>query len=186
MALNLNTPIVAAACIALVCSIVFCLEISGYVREEDLGVRSGAMQSQPWRLITFMFTHDGIEHLLTNLVGLALVSILAFELVEMHSLVFLAVFVGVGILTVLPVVFLSAYIFVGASAGVMGLFGYVLMGFRRPGPWVLFILAMFISVLATEAWCAGSAVAATAAFVHVFALTVGAIAGRIQKIKKDV
>ena len=178
--MSLNTPIAVAACVALVCSFVFCLESSGYVGKEELGVRSNAVGSQPWRFVTFMFTHDGIGHLLTNVVGLLLVSLLAWEL-GIRGSAFLAVFVGVGILTVVPTVLLSSpYTFVGASAGVAGLFGAASVEFKRYGFPVLPIFLIFALALAApsmaEVWHAGagSAVATMKAFMHMFALTIGA------------
>ena len=176
--MKFNTPIAVAACIALICSIVFCLELGGYVGEEELGVKSVAVQDEPWRFLTFMFTHGGIGHLLTNLIGLILVGFLAWEM-GIRSSAFLAVFVGVGILTVAPVVLLSSpYIFAGASAGVAGLFGAISVEFKRYGFPVLPIFAIFALAFAAplmvEAWYAGSAVATMQAFMHLFALILGA------------
>ena len=176
--MNLKTPIAVAACIALICSIVFCLELGGYVGEEELGVKSVAVQDEPWRFITFMFTHGGIEHLLTNLIGLILVGFLAWE-IGIRSSAFLAVFVGVGILTVAPAVFLSSpYTFAGASAGVAGLFGATSVEFKRYGIPVLPIFVIFALAFAApsmaEIWYTGSAIAAMTAFMHLFALTLGA------------
>lgn len=175
--MNLNTPIAVAACIALVCSIVFLFESGGYVGEEELGVKSVAIH-EPWRFITFMFTHGGIGHLLTNLISLLLVGILAWEM-GIRSSAFLAVFVGVGILTVAPPVLLSSpYTFAGASAGVAGLFGATAVEFKRYGFPVLPIFIIFALAFAApsmiEAWYAGSAVATMTAFMHLFALTLGA------------
>lgn len=173
--MNLNTPIAVAACIALTCSAVFCLESGGYAGEEELGVKSGAVQEEPWRFITFMFTHDGAGHLLTNLICLMLVGFLAWEL-GIRTSAFLAVFVGVGILTVAPaVLLLSPYTFVGASAGVAGLFGAVSVEFKRYGFPVLPIFVIFALALAAPSMAeAGSAIATMKAFMHLFALTIGA------------
>jgi len=176
--LGINTPVAVAVCIALACSLVFCLEQGGYVGKEELGVKSDAVRSQPWRFVTFMFTHDGIGHLLTNLIGLLLVGLLAWEL-GIRSSAFLAVFVGVGILTVAPAVLLSSpYTFVGASAGVAGLFGAASVEFKRYGFPVLPIFLVFALALAApsmaEAYYAGSAIATVKAFMHMFALTLGA------------
>lgn len=176
--MGLNTPVAVAVCIILVCSFVFCLESGGYVGGEELGVRSDAVGSEPWRLVTFMFTHDGIAHLLTNVVGLLLVGFLAWEL-GIRSSAFLAVFVGVGILTVVPAVLLSSpYTFVGASAGVAGLFGATSVEFKRYGFPVIPIFLIFALALAApsmvEAWYAGSEIATMKAFMHMFALTLGA------------
>ena len=176
--MNLNTPIAVAVCIALVCTIVFCLECGGYVGEEELGVKSVAIQDEPWRFITFMFTHGGIGHLLTNLTSLILVAFLAWEM-GIRSSAFLAVFVGVGIFTVAPAVVLSSpYTFAGASAGVAGLFGATSVEFKRYGFPVLPIFVIFALSFAApsivEAWYAGSAIATMTAFMHLFALTLGA------------
>ncbi len=176
--MKLNTPIAVAACIALVCSIVFCFECGGYVGEEELGVKSVAIQDEPWRFITFMFTHGGIGHLLTNLMSLILVGFLAWEM-GIRSSAFLAVFVGVGILTVAPAVFLSSpYTFAGASAGVAGLFGATAVEFKRYGFPVLPMFVIFALALVApsmlEAFYGGAAVAAMQAFMHFFALTLGA------------
>jgi hypothetical protein len=83
---------------------------------------------------------------------------------------FLLVFVGVGVLTVLPAVLFSGpCIFVGASAGVVGLLGYTYAGFGRkfgeyaPSAFLVFVLAL--SFMA-EASAAGVA-------IHVFALILG-------------
>ena len=176
--MSLNTPLAVAACIALVCSFVFYLESGGHVGPESLGVKSDAVESQPWRFVTFMFTHDGVGHLMTNLIGLLLVGFLAWEL-GIRSSAFLAVFVGVGILTVAPAVALSSpYTFVGASAGVAGLFGAASVEFRRYGFPILPIFLVFALALAApsmaEMWYAGSAVATMKAFMHMFALTLGA------------
>jgi len=165
-----------AVCIALVCSVVFCLEISGYIGNEELGVKSGTMQFEPWRFITFMFVHDGIWHLLTNLICLILAGFIAWEL-RIRSSAFLAVFVGVGIVTVAPAVLLPIpYTFVGASVGVAGLFGAVSVEFRRYGLPALPIFVIFVLALSAPlATDFGSVAAVVEAFMHLFALMLGAV-----------
>ena len=168
-ALNLNTPIAVAACVALVCSVVFFLESSGYVGERSLGVGAGAVWSEPWRLITFMFTHDGIGHLLANLVGLSLVGILAWQL-EVRGFSFFAVFVGAGILATLPTALLfSQCMFVGASGGIFGLFGYISVALRRHGFPILSASMVFVPAVSTLMLAPVPAVA-----VHLLALATGA------------
>ena len=172
------TPLLVVLVITIACSFVFLLELEGRVGAESLGVKSEAMESQPWRFITFMFTHDGIWHLLTNVMGLTLVGFLALEL-GIRSSAFFAVFVGVGILTVTPAVLLSSpYTFAGASAGIAGLFGATSVEFKRYGFPVLPIFVIFALVLAApsmvEAGYAGSAVATMKVLMHLFALTLGA------------
>ena len=174
--MNLNTPITVAMCIALVCSVVFCLEMVGHVGTEELGVKSRTTQFEPWRFITFMFVHEEIWHLLTNLICLILVGLIAWEL-QVRSSAFLAVFVGVGILTVAPAALLSGpHTFVGASAGGAGLFGAISGEFRRYGlpalpMFVIFLLAL-LAPLVIEVW---SIAVVMEVFMHIFALMLGAV-----------
>jgi len=172
-----DTPLTATLIIAVVCVFIFCLESYNYVSREEFGVRSGAMMEEPWRFLTFEFTHDGAEHLLMNLLGLMLAGFLAFEL-GIRGSVFFAVFLGAGSLAVVPPLLTACpYTFVGASAGVCGLFGAVAVGFRRYGlPSLLILLLFFFALTVTpisEA-LSGSSVAIIEAFMHSFGLVLGA------------
>jgi hypothetical protein len=83
---------------------------------------------------------------------------------------FLAVFVGVGILAVLPAVLFSGpCIFVGASAGVVGLLGYTYAGFgRESGKYAVLAFLVFVQALSFMAEASSAGVA-----IHVFALILG-------------
>ena len=175
--MNFDTPLTATLIIAAICVSIFCLESYNYVGREEFGVRSGVMVEEPWRFVTFAFTHDGVEHLLMNLLGLVLAGFLAFEL-GIKGSVFLAVFLLVGFLTVIPPLLAACpYTFVGASAGVCGLFGAVAVGFRRYGFSSLSIFFLFFFALTAapmaEAFY-GSSDAIIETFMHSFGLILGA------------
>ena len=175
--MKFDTPLTATLIIAAICVFIFCLESYNYVGREEFGVRSGVMTEEPWRFLTFEFTHDGVDHLLMNLLGLMLAGFLAFEL-GIRGSVFLAVFLIAGFLTVMPPLLTSCpYTFVGASAGVCGLFGAVAVWFRRYGLPSLLILSLFFFALTASPMAealSGSSGAMIKAFMHSFGLILGA------------
>lgn len=176
--MKLNSPLVAVLVIAVVCSVIFYFEFIGRVTKEDLGVKAGKLWEEPWRFLTFMFTHDGVEHLFMNIAALALAGSLAVGL-GLSGFSFAAVFLVVGPLTVMPALLLSSpYTFVGASAGISGLFGAVSVMLRRYGfssvPFFIIFAIALTATPAAEALYTQSATAATQAFMHFFALMLGA------------
>jgi membrane associated rhomboid family serine protease len=78
-----------------------------------------------WRLVTSMFVHSGMLHLLVNLAGLVQIAIILERLVG--RLAFAAVYVAAGVFASL--VSLSAHplaVSVGASGAIFGLYGLLL------------------------------------------------------------
>lgn len=175
--MRFNTPLMATLFIAAICVIIFFFESYNYIGEEELGVKTSMVGQEPWRLFTFMFTHDGSQHLFMNLLALVLVGFLALEL-GIRGSTFLAIFMVAGLLTIAPFLLVEgSYNLVGASAGICGLFGAVAVEFRRYGfsPLLIFLL-FFLGLVAapvTEV-LSGSSGAMTGAFVHSFALILGA------------
>lgn len=175
-----ENPLIAALLIALACVLVFALEDDGRLEATNLGVSGMALGDGEWaRALTFMFAHCSAQHLLVNLVGLAAVAVLAWEL-RLSSSAFLGVFVVVSMLTVVPVALLleEPYVFLGASAGVSGLFGAVAVEFRRYGfpaarVLLLFALALVVGPL-LEGLQVATGTAAMQALMHLTALVVGA------------
>ena len=176
--MKLNSPLIIVFIIAALCLVIFYFESSGRVSKEDFGVKGEKVLTEPWRFMTFMFTHDGWGHLLMNLTALALVGALAFGL-RLSGASFAAVFIVVGPLTILPAILLSSpYTFVGASAGISGLFGAVSVKMKRYGfsavPFFLLFAIALTATPAAEALYAQSAAAATQASMHFLALVLGA------------
>jgi membrane associated rhomboid family serine protease len=172
-----DTPFTATLIVAAICIFIFFLESYNYVGREEFGVRSGVMAEEPWRFLTFEFTHDGVDHLFTNLLGLVLAGFLAFEL-GIPGSVFIVVFLVAGFLTVMPPLLTSCpYTFVGASAGICGLFGAVAVWFRRYGLPSLIILSLFFFAVTAAPMAeaiSGSSTAVIEAFMHSFGLILGA------------
>jgi len=172
-----DTPLTATLIIATICVSILFLESHNYVTREEFGAKSGVMIEQPWRFLTFEFTHDGVYHLVMNLIGLFLAGFLAYEL-EIRGSVFLSIFLAAGFLSIIPpIVTGSPYVFVGASTGICGLFGAVAVEFRRYRiPSVLMLLLFFFAISGSpmvEA-LSGSSVAVIETFMHSFGLVLGA------------
>lgn len=176
--MKLNSPLVMVLVIAILCLVIFYFESYERVSKEDFGVKGGKVTAEPWRFMTFMFTHDGWGHLLMNLSALALVGVLAMGL-GLSGLSFAAVFLIVGPLTVMPAILLSSpYTFVGASAGISGLFGAISVRMKRYGfsavPFFILFAIALTATPAVEALYSQSAAAATQASMHFLALVLGA------------
>ena len=175
--MKFDTPLTATLIIATICVSILFLESHNYVTREEFGAKSGVMIEQPWRFLTFEFTHDGVYHLVMNLIGLFLAGFLAYEL-EIRGSVFLSIFLAAGFLSIIPpIVTGSPYVFVGASTGICGLFGAVAVEFRRYRiPSVLMLLLFFFAISGSpmvEA-LSGSSVAVIETFMHSFGLVLGA------------
>lgn len=175
-----KNPFAAVLLIALVCIFVFALESDGQFSATSLGISGATLVDGEWaRAMTFMFAHNGLDHLLVNLVGLASVGVLAWEL-RLSNSTFLSIFILAGLLTVVPVALLMTdpYTFLGASAGVSGLFGAIAVEFKRYGFPALKVFMIFAIALVfgpmIEAWQVQSVTAAIQALMHVTALIVGA------------
>lgn len=87
--------------------------------------------ARPWTVATNVYAHAGIQHLLTNLVAVALFG-LVVERVTTRAR-FHAFFLGVGALAGLSQVFVQSLLrdaggVVGASGAVLGLLGYLVAG----------------------------------------------------------
>jgi len=86
---------------------------------------------QPWTLVTTVYAHDGVGHLLTNAVGVAVLGV-GIERATTH-LRFHAFFLGTGALSALAEVTARGLLgrqvaVVGASGAVLALFGYAMVG----------------------------------------------------------
>ena len=163
----------AGSTIAILCLLTFSLG------SKELGLSRAALEQGEWvRCFSFIFAHNGTSHLLINLVALAFVTLIAREL-KISGLAFLAVFIGVGFLAIVPVLLAcGSVVLLGASAGISALFGVTTVKMRSYGLPGLTIFIMFVSALginsAIEVWLAGSVEVAIQSFVHLYALILGA------------
>lgn len=86
---------------------------------------------QPWTLVTTVYAHDSLGHLLTNAVGVAVLGV-GIERATAH-LRFHTFFLGTGVLSALAEVTARGLLgrqvaVVGASGAVLALFGYAMVG----------------------------------------------------------
>jgi membrane associated rhomboid family serine protease len=163
----------AASIIAILCILTFSLG------SKELGISRAALEQGEWvRCFSFMFAHNDAIHLLTNLAALAFVTLIAREL-KISGLAFLAVFIGVGFLVIIPALLaFGSFVFMGASAGISALFGITTVKIRQyglPGPtiFIMFVLALGISS-AIDVWLTRSVESAIQFCVHLTALILGA------------
>ena len=163
----------AGSIVAILCLLTFGLG------SKELGISRASLEQGEWfRCFSFMFAHNDASHLLTNLAALAFVTLIAREL-KISGLAFLAVFIGIGFLAIIPVLLVcGSVVFSGASAGISALFGVATVKMRLyglPGPTIFAIFALALGISsAIEAWLAGSVEAAIQFFVHLYALVLGA------------
>lgn len=146
------------------------------------------IESRPWTLVTSIYAHETIPHLLSNAVVLAIVG----PVVERGTTRarFHAFFVTTGVLAGVAQVWVSALLgtrafVLGGSGAVFALVGYLLAGNRltggvldrlSPSPRVQF--AAFVVLAAAVTVATGSPGIALAA--HFTGLLLGLVAGRLR------
>lgn len=122
--------------LALVLAVFACQRAAGAVGLRGLFALSNPLLSRPWTLVTSVYAHASVSHLVANAVALALGGVLVERLTTPAR--FHAFFAGVGVLAgvtqvalvglVGPLVpWLPAQVAVlGASGAILGLYGYLL------------------------------------------------------------
>ncbi len=82
------------------------------------------LDGEYWRIFSYPFAHESLEHLLQNVLGLFLAAFIALELnvdFKNYSLTYFSS----AILAILPLWLFLSFVALGSSAAVYGLFGYV-------------------------------------------------------------
>jgi membrane associated rhomboid family serine protease len=160
------------------------------VAEYYLFVMGPSAAARPWVLVTSVYAHSGIPHLLANAVVLAVVGPLVARRTTTPR--YHAFFVGTGALAGLTEVLLGGLLgpphaVLGASGAILGLVGYLLSGnvvsvrlldrLQLSGRVQLVVLATVVVVgtLATSG-------PGTAVIGHATGLTCGLVAGRARLI----
>jgi len=112
----------AALVLAVVAGYVFLSGGNFYIPEEELRAAALKISSQPIGVLTHLFTHVGIMHLLGNLVPLAAFGWVAETRLRGGDVI--TVFLCAGMVSAaLFSIFNPSFLLVGASAGVTGLMG---------------------------------------------------------------
>ncbi len=147
---------------------------------------SAPIDSQPWTLVTSVYAHSSLSHLIANAVALALIG-LAVERVTTPPR-FHAFFLGSGMVAgtaevVIASLFGQQVAVVGASGAVFALLGYGLTGNALAGALLSRLsMGLRLAVLAGLAVVVTVATAApgVAVIAHFAGFAVGAVAGRVR------
>lgn len=157
-----------------------------------LFVLSPPVAARPWTLVTSIYAHAGVVHLLSNALALALVGAILER--RTTRLRFHAFFVGVGAAAGLAQVAIGGLLapgvvgVLGASAAVYGCLGYLLTGNRLTGG-LLDRLPLSPRAAATLVVVAAAVLAVlwsppgTALVAHFTGLLLGFAAGRVRLLE---
>lgn len=115
------TPVVSALIIA--CVVCYIPQLIGFNVNALLGVSAWSLVYSPWQLVTAMFAHGSIEHLLMNMVSLWWMGTLLERM--QGSVRFALIYFLSGIAGNLVFALLSSGYAVGASGAIFGLLGAV-------------------------------------------------------------
>ncbi|WP_324664887.1 rhomboid family intramembrane serine protease [Haloarcula sediminis] len=125
-----------AVTLALVAAVFACQQVAGLVGWRGLFALSNPLFSRPWTLVTSVYAHASVTHLVANALALALGGLLVERVTTAAR--FHAFFVGVGALSGVTQVTLTGVVgtlvpgmpaqvsVLGASGAVLGLYGYLL------------------------------------------------------------
>jgi len=179
--------------LALVLAVFACQQVAAVVGLRGLFALSNPLLARPWTLVTSVYAHGGVSHLVGNALALALGGLLVERVTT--SARFHAFFVGVGALAGVTEVAVAGLVgplvpgmaarvsVLGASGAILGLYGY-LLGANRLTEWVVGGVALSPRVqLALGAVLAAvitllTASPRTALIAHFTGMLVGFLAGR--------
>ncbi len=147
---------------------------------------SSEAKEKPWTLLTTIFLHSGVVHLLYNIVGLALFGLIIEKMIGTARL--LAVFFSAGLVSsIASALFYDSAI--GASGAIFGIIGAVAVLRPLMTVWAYYLpMPMFI---AAGAWAIGDLLGLVipsdvANAAHLSGLAVGIIAGFALREKKPL
>jgi len=143
--------------------------------------------TRPWTVVTSVYAHGGVEHLLGNAVGIALFGSLIARRTTRRR--FHAFFLGTGALAGLAEVWIGGLVgpspaVLGASGAVFALMGYLLAG-NAVSAWLLdrirlpVRLQVAIAVVVAIGLTLATAGPRSALIGHATGLLVGLVAGRL-------
>jgi membrane associated rhomboid family serine protease len=148
-----------------------------------LGVQRATLSSHPWTIISAMFTHGSIWHILTNMITLYFYGMYVLALVGEVKF-FLVYFVGGLVGNALFLLLANPYsIAVGASGAIFALGGALvvlvprlkIMIFPIPIPMDLWIAILFFALISLQPGIAWQA--------HLGGLVTGLVAGYIFRVR---
>ncbi|MFH1424156.1 MAG: rhomboid family intramembrane serine protease [archaeon] len=174
---NLNFSKLWSIRLAVVCTIVFALQAI-IPSTDSLALVSAAALSHPWTVLTYIFLHGGVTHLLYNMFALLLFGTILESILGPKR--FLQIFFVAGILAGISAIpFYSAV--VGASGAIYGVMGCLAVLRPRMIVWVWgvpmpMIIALGVWTL-VDSVGAFSTMSETAHISHLAGLAVGVAVG---------
>jgi len=157
----------------------------------DIGslIRAGALETglvasgQWWRLLTCVFVHIGVIHVLFNLY--ALLSVSSFLEAELGSSRYLALFLLAGLGgSAASYLFHARVVSAGASGAIFGLIGFAIAYFRREGSARGRDIRAFMMRWALYAFVFGLFVRADN-FAHAGGFALGFLLGSVMEFRED-
>ena len=156
---------------------------------KQVGVNSATISSQPWTIVSAMFIHDGIYHILFNMISLYFFGMYVLALVG-ETRFFLVYFIGGIVGNALFMLLSPGTVAVGASGAIFALGGVLavlvprlkVMIFPVPVPmdlWIAILVIALISML--PGLYSGGLMTGVAWQAHLGGLLTGIAAGYIFK-----
>lgn len=139
--MKMNATIsIAAATVA-----VFILQIIFPAITDNFSLVSADAFSRPWTILTSIFLHGGIEHLMYNMFALVLFGLILEEIIGAKR--FLLLYFSAGILaSIATIPFYQASL--GASGAIFGIMGALAILRPKMVVWVSFVpMPMFLAIL---------------------------------------
>lgn len=167
-----------------VCVVAFFLQLLIPFINENFVLYQSRVLFEPWQIITSMFLHGNIGHLIFNMLGLALFGSILENIIGTRK--FLSLYFASGIVAALFGVFLYDAM-LGASGAVMGILGALAV--LRPSMviWVYFIpMRMWIASIVwvvIDVFRIFDPTSNIAGLAHIGGIVVGFIFGWLQKKK---
>lgn len=189
-----RAPSPTATTLALILLVFICQQLLSLVGLAGVLALSSPLGARPWALVTSVYAHAGVSHLVGNAVALALGGLLVERTTTPKR--FHAFFVSVGALAGLTQIVVTGLVgplvpwlparvsVLGASGAIFGLYGYLLAGNRASGTVIARIGLDGRQQLAVGAVLAVAITFLTASpgaalIAHFTGLVLGFVAGRV-------
>ncbi|HLE07031.1 MAG TPA: rhomboid family intramembrane serine protease [archaeon] len=134
----------ATITLAAITAVVFVLQIIFPAITENFSLMSSEVFARPWTILTSIFLHGGIEHLMYNMFALVLFGLILEEIVGSRK--FLLLYFSSGLIASLATIpFYNASL--GASGAVFGILGALAILRPKMVVWINFIpVPMFLAI----------------------------------------
>ena len=161
-----------------VCVIIFLLQISIQGFTDNFVLKKELLFNEPWRLLTSIFLHSGIPHLLLNMFSLALFGIILENIIVTRR--FLLIFFISGLIASL----FSGFFYnsaLGASGAIFGIIGNLIILRPKLMIWVYGVpMPMFLAgivYLIVNLFGVFLQIGNTGYIAHLFGLVIGLLFG---------